>query len=218
MRDELGDDFHAATSEPGGARAGPGPGPLGTPSHGSGHDATWERGADDAERRGAADVGRLDDESDRRELRDRYYGLIQELRVVVTGVQVLLAFLLTVPFAQGFTELDATQRAWFGGALVSAMLSVIAFVTPTAMHRYGKRTARGDRLRASITATRVGLLFLACAMLQCFGVVVDHLYPGTAAVLLVAFVGVTLVAAWVVVPMLTYRTDRPPSEEPRRPR
>jgi hypothetical protein len=161
---------------------------------------------DDA-RRGAADADRLDDEEDRAELRNRYYGLLQELRVVVTGVQVLLAFLLTVPFAQGFARLDDTQRAWFGGALVSAMLSVIAFVTPTAMHRYGKRTARGDRLTFSIVATRVGLLFLGLALLLSFGVVVDYLYSGAAAVILVAVVGVTLVAAWLVVPLLTFLTD-----------
>src|SRR6478752_8531547 len=144
---------------------------------------------DDA-RRGAADADRLDDEDDRAELRSRYYGLLQELRVVVTGVQVLLAFLLTVPFAQGFTRLDDTQRAWFGGALVSAMLSVIAFVAPTAMHRYGKRTARGDRLTFSIVATRIGLFFLALSVLLSFAVVVDFLYTGSTPVVLTVGVAV----------------------------
>jgi hypothetical protein len=163
--------------------------------------------ADDA-RRGAADADRLDDEGDRSELRDRYYGLLQELRVVVTGVQVLLAFLLTVPFAQGFARLDDAERAWFGGALVSAMLSVIAFVTPTAMHRYGKRTARGDRLSLSIAATRVGLLFLACAVLISFGVVVDFLYSGVVPVVLATFVALVLLAGWFVIPLLTHLTDR----------
>ncbi len=41
----------------------------------------------------------LDDRADREELRERYYGLLQELRVILPGVQVLVAFLLTVPFA-----------------------------------------------------------------------------------------------------------------------
>ena len=93
------------------------------------------------EPRQPADAGALDDEQDRKEIRDRYYGLMQELRVVVTGAQVLLAFLLTVPFAQGFARLDAAEPRVVRGALVSATLSVIAFITPTAMHRYGKRTA-----------------------------------------------------------------------------
>jgi hypothetical protein len=155
-----------------------------------------------------ADAEGLDDERDRSEIRSRYYGLLQELRVVVTGVQVLLAFLLTVPFAQGFARLDDAQRAWFGGALVSATLSVIAFVTPTAMHRYGKRTARGDRLAFSIIATRIGLFFLALAVLLSFGVVVDYLYAGIVPVLLTAGIAVALVVAWLAVPLLTHLTDR----------
>src|SRR3954451_6350080 len=157
--------------------------------------------------RGAADTDSLDDENDRGELRDRYYGLPQELRVVVTGVQVLLAFLLSVPFAQGFTRLDDTARAWFGAALVSAMLSVIAFVTPTAMHRYGKRTARGDRLSFSIAAARVGLLFLGLAVLLSFAVVVDYLYSGPVAVTLVLVVSVALIGAWLLLPLLTFVID-----------
>ena len=89
---------------------------------------------------------------------------MQELRIVLPGVQVLVAFLLTVPFAQGFAEVDDVGRALFGAALVAAILSVVAFMTPTAMHRFGDRTARGERLQISIVMTRVGLLLLAVAL------------------------------------------------------
>lgn len=63
-------------------------------------------------------ASRLDDEVDRDELRDRDYGLLQELRVVLPGVQVLVAFLLTMPFAQRFVRLDAFGKSMFGVALV----------------------------------------------------------------------------------------------------
>src|SRR3954463_11268900 len=96
------------------------------------------------------DTKYLDDVADRPELRDRYYGLLQELRVVLPGVQVLLAFLLTAPFAQRFKSLGATDRAVFGAALVCSMLSVISFVSPIAFHRFGPRTARALRLELSI--------------------------------------------------------------------
>jgi hypothetical protein len=164
--------------------------------------------SDDERHRSDAGAHGLDDEIDRVEIRSRYYGLLQELRVVVTGAQVLLAFLLTVPFAQRFAELDATQRAWFGGALVGATLAVIAFVTPTAMHRFGKRTARGDRLALSIAATRIGLFFLALSVLLSFGVVVGFLYSGSTPVILTVAVGAALLFAWLVVPLLTHLTDR----------
>jgi hypothetical protein len=160
----------------------------------------------DESRTGAAE---LDDERDRSELRNRYYGLLQELRVVVTGVQVLLAFLLAVPFAQRFAELDDPAQAWFGVALTSATISVIAFVTPTAMHRFGRRTARGERLAFSIVVTRIGLFFLAVAILSSFSVVVGFLFDGPIPALLVATIAVTIVGLWIVVPIATgYSDDR----------
>src|SRR5690349_4798010 len=92
----------------------------------------------------------LDDDADREELRSRYYGLMQELRVLLPGVQILVAFMLTVPFATGFGKVDETGRILYGVALVSGIVAVIAFTTPTVMHRVGPRTARSERLARSI--------------------------------------------------------------------
>ena len=150
----------------------------------------------------------LDDERDREELRNRYYGLMQELHIVLPGVQVLVAFLLTVPFAQGFADVDDFGRALFGAALVSAILSVVAFMTPTAMHRFGDRTARGERLQISIVMTRVGLLLLAVALTLSLAVVSRFLYDGLVTVLLVAIIVVAVVALWIVTPLTTRRPDR----------
>ena len=153
-------------------------------------------------------ANQLDDEHDREELRNRYYGLMQELRIVLPGVQVLVAFLLTVPFAQGFAEIDDFGRGLFGAALVAAILSVVAFITPTAMHRFGDRTARGERLQISIITTRVGLLLLAIAMTLSLAVVSRFLYDGIITVLLVAVIVVAVVALWIVTPLATRRADR----------
>ena len=73
----------------------------------------------------------LDDRLDRSELRDRYYGLLQELRVVLPGVQVLVAFLLTAPFSARFADLDDVGVAAYLVALVSAVLATICRVAPT---------------------------------------------------------------------------------------
>ena len=73
-------------------------------------------------------ASQLDDDADREELRQRYYGLLQELRVLLPGVQVLAAFLLTAPFAQRFGDLDRTSEIVYGVSLVSAVASVIAFL------------------------------------------------------------------------------------------
>ena len=41
--------------------------------------------------------------------------LLNELRVALPGVQILFAFLLTVPFAQGFERMTTFQRDVFFG-------------------------------------------------------------------------------------------------------
>jgi hypothetical protein len=151
---------------------------------------------------------RLDDQRDRDELRNRYYGLMQELRIVLPGVQVLVAFLLTVPFAQGFAQIDDFGRGLFGAALIAAILSVVAFITPTALHRFGDRTARGERLQISILTTRVGLLLLAIAMTLSLAVVSRYLYDGIVTVLLVVIVVVAVGGFWIVTPLMLRRGDR----------
>ncbi len=62
-----------------------------------------------------APVAELDDEADRDELRRRYYGLMQELRVLLPGVQILVAFLLTVPFATRFGNVGRVREGLLRG-------------------------------------------------------------------------------------------------------
>ena len=61
--------------------------------------------------------------------------LLQELRVALPGVQVLFAFLLTVPFAQGFTRLTDEQRDLYFGVLMSTAIATAFLIAPSALHR-----------------------------------------------------------------------------------
>ena len=149
----------------------------------------------------------LDDERDREELRNRYYGLLQELRVVLPGVQVLVAFLLTVPFAQRFGELDDLDRGLYGAALLFTILSAIAFISPTALHRFGSRTARGQRLRVSIVMSRVGLLCLGVGLALALLVVSRFLFATAVTALLVGITVVAMATFWIIVPSLLRGDD-----------
>ncbi|HEV2092296.1 MAG TPA: DUF6328 family protein [Rubrobacter sp.] len=61
--------------------------------------------------------------------------LLQEIRVILPGVQVLFAFLLTVAFTRRFTELAEYQIDVYFAALLSTAFATILFVAPTAQHR-----------------------------------------------------------------------------------
>lgn len=128
--------------------------------------------------------------------------LLNELRVMLPGVQVLFAFLLILPFSAGFESLDAVGRDAFIASLVCATISTILLITPSAYHRL--RFRDGDKKRMLFTSNRlavVGLAFLALAMslalLVILRVVVGS-YAGylTAGVSLLAFAGF-----WYILPL-----------------
>jgi hypothetical protein len=155
---------------------------------------TWDRSEVD-----------LDDDRDREELRVRYYGLMQELRVLVPGVQVLVAFLLTAPFAERFRLLDRWGERLYGVALVSGILAAVCFMAPTAFHRVGRRQARVGRLHAAILTTRAGLGLLAVSLLAGLILVSRLVFDGRVAAVLGTAVAAVMAGLWVVGPMVSRR-------------
>ena len=126
--------------------------------------------------------------------------------MLLPGVQVLVAFLLTVPFASHFEDLDQRGRALFGVSIVSGALSVIVFMTPIALHRFGDRRDRVERLQLSIQLARVGLVLFGVALSSAVLVVVTYVFSATAASVLIALVVVPMLGLWVVLPLRT-RSD-----------
>jgi MFS family permease len=144
----------------------------------------------------------LDDVDDRKELRGRYDMLLQEVRVVLPGVQVLSAFLLTAPFSQRFAELDTWGRRAFGVALASSMLSVILLLGPTLLHHLGERTARSARLSVSIVLLLLGIASLAVALMSALWGVSRFVFGTATAWAVTLPVVATVVLVWLVLPRL----------------
>lgn len=147
-----------------------------------------------------ADAYALDDERDRDELRQRYYALLQELRVVLPGVQVLMAFLLTAPFASRFEELDERGRDAYLVALVSSLGSIACLLAPTMFHRVGMRRARAARLVWAIRLQVLGVVLLAVALLSASWCVVRLVFGSTAADLVAIGSVALLVVLWLLLP------------------
>ncbi|MGZ8667745.1 MAG: DUF6328 family protein, partial [Solirubrobacterales bacterium] len=72
--------------------------------------------------------------------------LLQELRVALPGVQELFAFLLAVPFAQGFTDITAFQKDVFFATLIFTTISAALLIAPSAYHRITFRYQQKERL------------------------------------------------------------------------
>ena len=72
--------------------------------------------------------------------------LLNELRVALPGVQVLFAFLLAVPFAQGFAQTNDFQRDLFFGTLLATAISTALLIAPSAYHRMNFRERDKERM------------------------------------------------------------------------
>jgi hypothetical protein len=125
------------------------------------------------------DSGR--DETEEERLDRNLSELLQELRVALPGVQVLFAFLLAVPFQQGFEKITGFQKGAYFGTLVCTAIAAVMLISPSAYHRLTFRYQQKRRLvfyanRFSI----VGLVFLALAMTGAIMLITDVLF-GTAA-------------------------------------
>jgi hypothetical protein len=76
--------------------------------------------------------------------------LLNELRVALPGVQVLFAFLLAVPFANGFPKLSGLDRDVFFAAFIATALSTVLLIAPSSYHRL--RWRQFDKARLLIVS------------------------------------------------------------------
>ena len=70
--------------------------------------------------------------------------LLNELRVILPGVQVLFAFLLTVPFTQRFPQLDDLETGVFFMTLLCTAVATALLIAPSAHHRMLWRGVSGS--------------------------------------------------------------------------
>ena len=129
--------------------------------------------------------------------------LLNELRVVIPGVQVLFAFLLTIPFNQRFDEVSDLDRTIYFVTLLLSALSAALFLAPSAYHRL--LFHHRDRTHIIAVANRcaiAGLFVLSFAVTGAIVLVTDFLYSSTALVVATA-IGTFLVLAglWGVLPL-----------------
>jgi uncharacterized protein DUF6328 len=135
------------------------------------------------------------------EARDRWKELLEELRVVHPGVQVLFAFLLTAPFAQGFRELDDFGKRGFLVALLGAATASICIIGTTAYHRMNRETPRMQRLRIGIWLTRIAFVALAVAMTAAILVVTRQIFGAGVGVTAASGAGLLSFGLWFIFPL-----------------
>jgi hypothetical protein len=142
------------------------------------------------------------EESEQERLDRNLNEMLQELRVVIPGVQVLFAFLLTVPFQQNFTKIDDFQRDVYFTTLICTAISAILLMSPTAYHRLTFRYQQKRKLVFySNRFAIVGLTFLALAMTGAILLVTDVLFSTTTSAVVTALTVTAFLVLWYALPL-----------------
>lgn len=128
--------------------------------------------------------------------------LLQELRVALPGVQILFAFLLTVPFSSGFDGLDRFQRLLYFGVLLSTAVATALLIAPTAHHRLLFRKRDKENLvRVSNRLTIAGLAVLSVSLTGAVLLISDILFKAPATIAFTAAIGLIFVVLWGALPL-----------------
>jgi MFS family permease len=137
------------------------------------------------------------------EVRERYRELLEELRTILPGVQVLFAFLLTAPFSQRFGDLDRVGRDGYMVAMVAAATAVVLFSAPTSFHRVAPRQQRHLRLRTAIALTVVGMIALLTAVTSAVFVVTRFIFGTGEGLAVAGGVAAAAFALWYLAPLVS---------------
>jgi hypothetical protein len=149
---------------------------------------------------GEAETERLDREVDE---------LMQELRAVIPGAQVLFGLLLTVAFTPRFRELDTAQRYVYFGTFVCALVGLVLLLGPASFHRLRFRRCDKERLLRVANKEMIAALVFVAASIGGVAYLVTSIVLSTTVAAITSAVLVSVAALfWWIVPLASRETRR----------
>jgi amino acid permease len=151
------------------------------------------------------EMSRRRGESERQRWDRNFADLLQELRVAQTGVQILFAFLLTLPFSNGFPKTTEFQKIVYIIALISAAFAAAMIISPVAFHRALFRQGRKPELvRFAHRMATGGLGFMLLSMVASIMLITAYLLNTWVATILTVVAAAGFLALWVVFPIIRH--------------
>jgi amino acid permease len=140
--------------------------------------------------------------------------LLQELRVAQTGIQILFAFLLTLPFSNGFPRTNAFQQDVYLVALLATAGATAMIIAPVAFHRALFRQGRKPELvRYAHRMATGGLAFLLVAMVSSVLLITDYLLSRTLSLILTGVSTAFFLTFWAAIPWFRHNWIDEDAEE-----
>jgi hypothetical protein len=137
--------------------------------------------------------------------------LLNELRVALPGVQVLFAFLLVLPFQQGFQEISDADRLVYFAALLSSAAAGGMLIAPSVYHRINFRRRNKERMLHDANVLLISGIALTGVGLGCAVYLIgDVLYGPTIALVATVAVVAVLALLWFALPLFRRREPDDP--------
>ena len=128
--------------------------------------------------------------------------LLGEVRVVLPGVTVLFAFLLSLPFTARFGSLTAAQRGAFFVAFLSTAVAIVFLVGEVAYHRLrGHPYDKPQMIRTATRQTVTAVVLFGTALVAVVFLVTDVLYAGAASISVTSVLALLAIVVWFTVPL-----------------
>ena len=128
--------------------------------------------------------------------------LLNELRIAGTGIQVMFAFLLIVPFNAGWKTVDSFERTVYFVTLLTVALAAFLLLAPPIHHRLLFR--RGEKPFLILVGNYAAIAGMACLGLGFVGILVlvsDVVVGGVAPIVVGGLAGVTIAGLWFAFPL-----------------
>lgn len=136
------------------------------------------------------------------ELNRELIELLNELRVALPGVQVLFAFLLAVPFANGWTRVTRLQKDVFFASFLCTAAATALLIAPSAYHRLRWREHDKEHmLETANHLTIAGLGMLALAISGSVFLITDILFDLWEAALVTVVIATMFAWLWYGLPL-----------------
>jgi hypothetical protein len=130
---------------------------------------------------------------------------LNELRVALPGIQVLFAFLLILPFSQGFTKITGAERGAYFFAFVCASIACALLIAPSSYHRIQFREHdKRHLIKLGNKLAITGLVFLALAMSSVAFLITDYLFGSPWAAVATAVAAAVYSWLWFGMPLLRH--------------
>ena len=136
--------------------------------------------------------------------------LLQELRVLSLGVQVLFGFLLALPFTSRFSALGHGERGLYLTSLILTAVSTALLLGPVAYHRLVFRQMQKERLiRTANVMAICGLVAVGLSISIAVLLVTGYVEPGWPSALITAFVALLFAGLWFALPLSRRERGKP---------